>query len=385
MKTKYLGSRKLLSSAIALVIALSGVSAISIPANASDTKSITISGFKSNSTALTKSMRAKINKFIKENSGYSYVTCVGFADRPGSASANSGLGKSRAQVGCKQALKQNSGLEIAATRGRWDDTNSGSNIRRVRIILSNSSTAQLTTYFEYMGGEKGVESVKTTVGGSIVLPTPTRAGYEFLGWFSQQYNGKKIGNGGETYTPTKTRILWAQWYVPGNSSTSSVSCSSDPFLLSLGSAGSLTYEQLEDGTYEGGLVYLGPIVPAVDNEPFIDGDMYEFLGAAFEGYSEETIDSCFSLAIKYSGVTLYSEANGETMEGTPGFFSEGGPHLGASVGDIYVGADNAYLGVFIRFDLADDPSNLGNLTLTLTWGETDYVFTGGTRTLPIPD
>jgi uncharacterized repeat protein (TIGR02543 family) len=210
-------TRRLLAGLSIAALTLTGIGVSSIPAAANDTKAMTITGFAPNSTVLTKAMRVKINKFIKKNSSYEFVTCVGFADRPGSARANSNLGKARAMVGCNHALKRNSDLEIASTRGRWDDTQAGSNIRRVRIILSNSATAQLTTYFEYMGGEKGIESVRTTAGGSIVLPTPTRAGYQFLGWFTDQYNGTKVGNGGESYTPTRTRILWAQWFVPASS------------------------------------------------------------------------------------------------------------------------------------------------------------------------
>lgn len=209
-------TRRLLAGLSIAALTLTGIGVSSIPAAANDTKAMTITGFAPNSTVLTKAMRVKINKFIKKNSGYEFVTCVGFADRPGSARANSNLGKARATVGCNHVLKRDADLEIASTRGRWDDTQAGSNIRRVRIILSNSATAQLTTYFEYMGGEKGIESVSTTAGGSIVLPTPTRAGYQFLGWFTDQYNGTKVGNGGESFTPTRTRILWAQWFVPAS-------------------------------------------------------------------------------------------------------------------------------------------------------------------------
>ena len=33
------------------------------------------------------------------------------------------------------------------------------------------------------------------------LPTPTRTGYTFTGWYDAASGGNKIGNAGATYTP----------------------------------------------------------------------------------------------------------------------------------------------------------------------------------------
>ncbi len=46
---------------------------------------------------------------------------------------------------------------------------------------------------------------------SITLPTPTRTGYTFSGWYDSASGGNKIGNGGATYTPTKAITLYAHW------------------------------------------------------------------------------------------------------------------------------------------------------------------------------
>ena len=46
---------------------------------------------------------------------------------------------------------------------------------------------------------------------SITLPTPTRTGYTFIGWYDAASGGNKIGNAGETYTPTSAKTLYAQW------------------------------------------------------------------------------------------------------------------------------------------------------------------------------
>jgi len=47
--------------------------------------------------------------------------------------------------------------------------------------------------------------------GTVTLPTPTRTGYTFQGWYDAASGGNKIGNGGATYTPTSNKMLYAQW------------------------------------------------------------------------------------------------------------------------------------------------------------------------------
>ena len=46
---------------------------------------------------------------------------------------------------------------------------------------------------------------------SVTLPTPTRTGYTFSGWFTAATGGTKIGAGGAKYTPNKNITLYAQW------------------------------------------------------------------------------------------------------------------------------------------------------------------------------
>lgn len=46
---------------------------------------------------------------------------------------------------------------------------------------------------------------------SLVLPTATRDGYTFTGWYDAQSGGNKIGIGGENYTPTENKTLYAHW------------------------------------------------------------------------------------------------------------------------------------------------------------------------------
>ena len=47
--------------------------------------------------------------------------------------------------------------------------------------------------------------------GSITLPTPTRAGFEFLGWYTAETGGTFVGKDGDEYTPTAAITLHAVW------------------------------------------------------------------------------------------------------------------------------------------------------------------------------
>ena len=49
--------------------------------------------------------------------------------------------------------------------------------------------------------------------GTVKLPTPTRTGYTFGGWYKEAACTNKVGNGGATYTPTAGVTLYAKWTV----------------------------------------------------------------------------------------------------------------------------------------------------------------------------
>ena len=46
---------------------------------------------------------------------------------------------------------------------------------------------------------------------SVTLPTPTRSGYTFGGWYKEAACTNKVGNGGAGYTPTASIMLYAKW------------------------------------------------------------------------------------------------------------------------------------------------------------------------------
>ncbi len=48
-------------------------------------------------------------------------------------------------------------------------------------------------------------------GGSVTLPTPTRTGYTFGGWYKESALTNKVGDAGVSYTPTANVTLYAKW------------------------------------------------------------------------------------------------------------------------------------------------------------------------------
>ena len=73
---------------------------------------------------------------------------------------------------------------------------------------SGSGTLSGTTFTFGAGNTTLTANYKNN---SITLPTPTRTGYTFSGWYDSASGGNKIGNGGATYTPTKAITLYAHW------------------------------------------------------------------------------------------------------------------------------------------------------------------------------
>ena len=46
---------------------------------------------------------------------------------------------------------------------------------------------------------------------AVTLPSPNRNGYNFLGWYTSVKGGTKVGDGGESYTPSGNVTLYAHW------------------------------------------------------------------------------------------------------------------------------------------------------------------------------
>lgn len=69
-----------------------------------------------------------------------------------------------------------------------------------------------TITFDAQGGT-AQSPVLVSFGSSTVLPNPVLTGYQLTGWYTQQSGGIKIGNGGDSYSPTADITLYAQWQL----------------------------------------------------------------------------------------------------------------------------------------------------------------------------
>ena len=85
-------------------------------------------------------------------------------------------------------------------------------------LFASSPIYTLTyDYANATSGNSTATSDYTYGGTAITLPSPSRTGYTFNGWFDSSSGGTKIGDAGAAYTPTSNATLYGQW--SGNSLT----------------------------------------------------------------------------------------------------------------------------------------------------------------------
>ena len=70
---------------------------------------------------------------------------------------------------------------------------------------------QYTVTYNYNSGSGSPASAKVDKGSTVTLPTPTRSGYTFNGWFTAASGGTEVGDAGASYSPTGNITLYAQW------------------------------------------------------------------------------------------------------------------------------------------------------------------------------
>ena len=78
------------------------------------------------------------------------------------------------------------------------------------MVLDAVTSSTCTVTYDANEGECGTTS-ETYSGTQLTLPTPTRDGYTFTGWYDAATGGKLIGAAGAPYTPTEDITLYAQW------------------------------------------------------------------------------------------------------------------------------------------------------------------------------
>jgi len=121
-----------------------------------------------------------------------------------------------------------------------------------------NGTSFNTVVFNANGGEVTPNSKNINANSTIgTLPTPTRNGYTFLGWYTGLFDGVQVDS---TYTPTTNVMLYAKWR---NSVTQNVDFATSPWddIINTYNSGDMSnlIQAMEDGTTR-------PILLDMDND-----------------------------------------------------------------------------------------------------------------------
>lgn len=86
------------------------------------------------------------------------------------------------------------------------------------ISQSTLTPPYTVTYNMINGGTVSPTSATVNAGSSVILPTPTLAGYTFNGWYdtssgSYTYGGPTNGAAGVSFTPPSSIIMYARWII----------------------------------------------------------------------------------------------------------------------------------------------------------------------------
>ena len=105
------------------------------------------------------------------------------------------------------------------TFGGWSATSSGTS-----KVTSYAGTTDQIFYaiwnpvsykvsFNSNGSGSSVTPANATsvAGANITLPTPTRSGFTFAGWYTNATSGTLVGLGGASYQPNSAITLFARW------------------------------------------------------------------------------------------------------------------------------------------------------------------------------
>ena len=148
----------------------------------------------------------------------------------------------------------------------------------------------------------------------FTLPTPTRSGYTFDGWYSSSTGGTKVGNGGDTYTDTTYSTIYAHWNpnyytVSYNANGGSNAPSSQSFAygteITLGSAATRSSSSTVTTTFSSrGSTYSTKTSTATTTYPFNGWALNSTSGTVYSAGAKYTVTG---------NVTFYAKwGNGST-------------------------------------------------------------------------
>jgi uncharacterized repeat protein (TIGR02543 family) len=109
------------------------------------------------------------------------------------------------------------GTRTDYTFNKWDGSYSAGTATPA-ITANTTYTAywtalQWTVTYNANSGTVDPASASVDRGSAVTLPTPSRSGYSFNGWFTASSGGTSVGGGSASYTPTKDITIYAQWTV----------------------------------------------------------------------------------------------------------------------------------------------------------------------------
>ncbi|MCF8529344.1 MAG: InlB B-repeat-containing protein [Aquiluna sp.] len=160
-------------------------------------------------------------------------------------------------------------------------------------------------YDNATGGNDDATSDFTVDGTAIALPTPTKTGYTFNGWYSDSGLTTLVGAAGDSYTPSADGTLYAKWTstiaitTPTSGLSGTVGTAYSLTLTSSGGSGTNVFS-LASGSLPAGLT-LNSSTGAISGTPTAAGDQAVAVTVTDSASSSATTSS---FTISVAAVTL---------------------------------------------------------------------------------
>jgi uncharacterized repeat protein (TIGR02543 family) len=274
---------------IALVFGSVSLGISGATATPSETVTVTIKGFNGDSSLLTRPIKTRILALTSSYSTAASIACVGYIYNPGNSKPNTTLARQRAVKACNFVKSQIPNISITSTTG-FTSTRKADQFRGVKIVLTLAPAA-LTTTYDFNGGTGSPASVEVSAGGTVTLPTPTRDGYSFTGWFSDAGLTTSVGAAGATYSPSASATLFAGWIANYTTTYDFNGGTGSPASVEVSAGGTVT---LPTPTRDG-YSFTGW---------FSDAGLTTSVGAAGATYSPSASATLFAGWTATSGITL---------------------------------------------------------------------------------
>jgi uncharacterized repeat protein (TIGR02543 family) len=102
------------------------------------------------------------------------------------------------------------------TFGGWAESPGGTAVTNFTptandVLYAIWNDGNYTLSYDGRGASAGSGQGTVNRGSSVTLPTPVRAGFVFNGWYDDATAGNKVGNGGASHTPGRSKTLYARW------------------------------------------------------------------------------------------------------------------------------------------------------------------------------